>query len=233
MLPAGRSWDGICGLAWAGLARAGGKTFYQHFQDQGQEAIFSLVPTGHGEAYLALGNLPQDAYKPDTLVWTKAQPLDHATGMKAGDHSFWVASGGLAINKKEPAPVRFLIDTGTNQALMVPPKYYQSIVNSLLPHDTFSRLCASTLAAARSHSASLNSSPRSQWRTPRPCAALPKTGASCRSGRTPWQAARLALWVGSLVASLAASPASRTAHPRPSAQTRLGPAAPSAASLAG
>jgi len=143
-LPPDRPWDGICGLGWAGMAAATGRPLYGSLQEKGLKAVFAIIPTGLDKALLQLGEVPETSYKPGSLVWIDAQALDATTGGAGGSQrNFWVASGGVAIMKPKPAPVRFLVDTGTNQALLVPPKYYPSIVSSLLPNDIFDRFCHS------------------------------------------------------------------------------------------
>jgi len=139
-LPEGRGWDGICGLGWKGIAQAG-KPLYERLQEQGQKAIFALVPSGDGKASLEVGEIPATAYQEDTLVWSEVEKIDSSNGAHGSEQSFWVTSGGVAITKSDPTPVRFLVDTGTNQVLLVPPKHYPSFMQSLLPEKTFGRLC--------------------------------------------------------------------------------------------
>jgi len=56
-------------------------------------------------------------------------------------HSFWVTNGGLQIHKPQPVPVRFLIDSGTGEALLAPPKHYSTFIRSLLPPGMFEEVC--------------------------------------------------------------------------------------------
>merc|ERR1719343_959867 len=74
-LPPRREWDGICGLGWRRLAQVQ-KPLYQMLQEQGEKAVFAMVPSGDGTSYMTVGELPEDAYKPDTLVWLEAETMD-------------------------------------------------------------------------------------------------------------------------------------------------------------
>lgn len=141
-LPTRRSWDGICGLGWQGLAKTD-RPLYKRIQEQGERAIFAFVPgMGGKNPYMVVGEMPQQqALRPGTLAWAKAETLGSQFGPLGGERSFWIVSGGLAIHHATPVPARFLVDTGTNQVLLVPPKYYDSFMKSLLPAATFDRLC--------------------------------------------------------------------------------------------
>mmetsp|Transcript_172543 Transcript_172543/g.553149 ORF Transcript_172543/g.553149 Transcript_172543/m.553149 type:complete len:754 (+) Transcript_172543:151-2412(+) len=134
-LPPHRTWDGICGLGWKQIASAG-TPLYQHFQNLGGRAIFGLVPTSANTAYISVGSAQLDsACKPGTLVWTPAEALGAGR-----ERSFWVASGGLAIHKKTPVKMRFLVDTGTT-FLLVPPRFYDGLVRSVFPPNVFDEQC--------------------------------------------------------------------------------------------
>mmetsp|Transcript_109808 Transcript_109808/g.354270 ORF Transcript_109808/g.354270 Transcript_109808/m.354270 type:complete len:749 (+) Transcript_109808:69-2315(+) len=134
-LPPHRTWDGICGLGWKQLASAG-TPLYQHLQNLGGRAIFGLVPTSANTAYISVGSAQLDsACKPGTLVWTPAEALGAGR-----ERSFWVASGGLAIHKKTPVKMRFLVDTGTT-FLLVPPRFYDGLVRSVFPPNVFDEQC--------------------------------------------------------------------------------------------
>jgi len=156
-LPPRRSWDGICGLGWNGLAHVG-RPLYKRIQEGGNaaHAIFTLVPgrscgncggQGDGGPYLAVGEVPPGAAKDGTMVWAKEEKNNPRSGARGEDHGFWVVSGGVAITKEKPTPVRFLVDTGTNQVLLVPPKFYRAFMSSLLPSDTFQKRCGADPAA--------------------------------------------------------------------------------------
>lgn len=139
-------WDGICGLAWRKMAY--GKPLYERVQQQGLKAIFAMVPTTNHEAYLKVGEMPPaDAYKEDTLVWANAETLipkkKHGHGHDASDDEldFWIISGGVAVNRDKPRPVRFLVDTGSNQVLFVPEVHYPALMRSLFPRDVFDKHC--------------------------------------------------------------------------------------------
>mmetsp|Transcript_133729 Transcript_133729/g.285965 ORF Transcript_133729/g.285965 Transcript_133729/m.285965 type:complete len:506 (+) Transcript_133729:80-1597(+) len=147
-LPPGRGWDGICGLGWSGLAQS--QPLYTRLREQGIPALVALVPGAAGPsgalgptvlpAELYLGSIPRDAMKPNTLVWARAENLDSGF-LAPGGRGFWIISGGIIAGQAAPIKARFLVDTGTNQALMVPPKYYQTFVQSLLPPAHFGRSC--------------------------------------------------------------------------------------------
>jgi len=141
-LPA-RHWDGICGLGWRGLAKVG-PTLYESIQQQGSRALFAIVPTatGQSQARLVLGEVPQAAMRPGTLTWVPAEHYDPTGGrLGSGDRTFWVVSGGVKINAPQPFPARFLVDTGTNQVLLVPNRHYQTFIRSLIPSYQFDQLC--------------------------------------------------------------------------------------------
>jgi len=138
-LPSHLSWDGICGLAWSPLAVVG-RPLYQRVQDQGHPALLSLVPaTRGGSPSLALGKLPSAAMRPGTLAWAPAEPLEGAR--EGGRRSFWVTSGGVVVGVQRPQSARFLVDTGTNQVLLVPPQHFEAFLRSLLPIETLRRQC--------------------------------------------------------------------------------------------
>jgi len=151
-----RTWDGICGLGWAELSK-NGPPLYKRIQESGHPGIIALVPTvrsptGPSQAHLVIGQVPEASMKPGTLVWAKAEPLVLQAGAFgrsnpiATKHSFWVVSGGVAITKSTPRPTRFLVDTGTDQVLLVPPQHYRSLVFSLLPAGS-ERMCSTDAAA--------------------------------------------------------------------------------------
>jgi len=140
-LPPRREWDGICGLGWRRLAQVQ-KPLYQMLQEQGEKAVFAMVPSGDGTSYMTVGELPEDAYKPDTLVWVEAETMDMPGNLKfEGERSFWIVSGGIAVINDEPRPARFLVDTGSNQVLFAPPSQYAALMQSLLPQDSFEKHC--------------------------------------------------------------------------------------------
>lgn len=138
-LPAKRSWDGICGLGWAGIAKVG-RPLYQQMQELQIPAIFALIPHGPSRAGLVVGRIPHEAMRPGTLVWAQAETLNRVNGPL--ERSFWVVHGGLGVQPgAEPAQTKFLVDTGTNQILLAPRDQYAAIVNSLLPDAVFTSLC--------------------------------------------------------------------------------------------
>jgi len=138
-LPVHLSWDGICGLAWRRLAVAG-EPVYQRFQEQGRKALFSLVPsTLHSGPQMVLGEVPLLAMQPGTLAWAKAEPLEAVDA--DAKHSFWVTSGGVGLGVSQPTPARFLVDTGTNQVLLVPPNHFALFMRALLPMDLIYEHC--------------------------------------------------------------------------------------------
>lgn len=143
-LPPGRQWDGICGLGWRGIAQVG-PTLYESVQRQRLPATFSIVPAaftnGQTAARLVLGHVPQQDMNPNSLVWVNAEHYDPTGGRLGRDRTFWVVSGGLRINAPRPIPARFLVDTGTNQVLLVPNRVYQRFIRSLIPSDYFDQLC--------------------------------------------------------------------------------------------
>lgn len=137
-------WDGICGLGWQGIAK-GGKPLYRRLQELKLSAIFSLVPKGEGKASLVLGEVPNDSQlQRNTLVWVKVEKIPVPQGIRStagNQNTFWIISGGLAIHRDKPTQARFLVDTGTNQVLLVPSRYYRSFLSSLLPAQTFDERC--------------------------------------------------------------------------------------------
>lgn len=140
-LPPRREWDGICGLGWRRLSQVQ-KPLYQMLQEQGEKAVFAMVPSGDGTSYMTVGELPEGAYKPDSLVWVEAETIDMPGNLKfKGERSFWIVSGGIAVINDEPRPARFLVDTGSNQVLFAPPSQYVALMQSLLPQDSFERHC--------------------------------------------------------------------------------------------
>jgi hypothetical protein len=147
-LPDGRSWDGICGLGWKALSQFG-TTLYENIRNSGSKALFAIVPaaaasafpTGQSQAHLLLGEVPEAAYEPGTLAWTPAVPFDPSGSGFSSERTFWVIDGGLQVNRPEPVPARFLVDTGTNQVLLVPQKYYQKFIRSLIPPAAFDQNC--------------------------------------------------------------------------------------------
>jgi hypothetical protein len=147
-LPEGRSWDGICGLGWKALSQFG-TTLYENIRNSGNKAVFAIVPaaaasafpTGQSQAHLLIGEVPEASYEPGTLAWTPAVPFDPSGSLFGSERTFWVIDGGLQINRPEPVPARFLVDTGTNQVLLVPPKYYQNFIRSLIPPAAFDQNC--------------------------------------------------------------------------------------------
>jgi len=141
-LPPRREWDGICGLGWRRLAQVQ-KPLYQMLQEQGQKAVFAMVPSGDGTSYMSVGELPEKAYKPDTLVWVEAETMDMPGNPQfEGERSFWIVSGGIAVINDKPRPARFLVDTGSNQVLFAPPSQYAALMQSLLPQESFEKHCA-------------------------------------------------------------------------------------------
>lgn len=141
-LPRAMSWDGICGLGWQGLAKTS-HPLYKRMQEQGLRAMFAFVPGRVGEQpYMRVGEMPaENQMKPDTLAWVEAETMGAQFGQLGAERGFWLVSGGVAVTRKDPVPVRFLVDTGTNQVLLAPPRIYGSFMRSLLPDATFERLC--------------------------------------------------------------------------------------------
>mmetsp|Transcript_56798 Transcript_56798/g.102011 ORF Transcript_56798/g.102011 Transcript_56798/m.102011 type:complete len:631 (+) Transcript_56798:1471-3363(+) len=137
MLPPGRTWDGICGLGWEGISQIG-HPMYKRLQEQGQPAIFSFVPAGQNSLKLVMGKVPDDAIRPGTFAWAKAEQLGES---ESKTQTFWVTSGGIAVMRSTPRPARFLVDTGTNQVLLAPAKDYLGIMRSILPEKDFDSLC--------------------------------------------------------------------------------------------
>jgi len=140
-LPPRRSWDGICGLGWQDIAKVE-RPVYQRLQGQGLPAAFTLIPASTTSAQLVMGLPAQSVYKPGTLIWTPAESLvPKGHGPMGGKRSFWVFFGGLAITKKTPQPSKFLVDTGTNQVLLAPPKYFKAFMRSFIPPHEFDSKC--------------------------------------------------------------------------------------------
>ncbi|CAK0842516.1 unnamed protein product [Prorocentrum cordatum] len=151
-LPEGRMWDGICGLGWKGIAQLS-PTLYESLQQQGQRCSFTVCPTPAGGAYpgagmqMLLGEVPQSLIKPETLVWVPAEAYDPTGGRLGAQRTFWMVSGGVQINAPQPFPARFLVDTGTNQVLLVPQRYYQNFIRSLIPSQYFDQAPVRTAPA--------------------------------------------------------------------------------------
>lgn len=140
-LPSSRAWDGICGLGWKGLSTLG-KPAYERMQEQGHRALFAFVPTSDSSARLVMGQVPEALIKPGTLAWAKAETVSgRPMGRDGSQRSFWMASGGIAVTRKEPRKARFLVDTGTNQVLLAPARQYLNIMRSILPAKKFDELC--------------------------------------------------------------------------------------------
>jgi len=148
-LPPDREWDGICGLGWEGLAQVS-PTLYANLQKHGEKAVFSIIPAAGSQAFgadkaahMLVGDLPKGTYKEGTLSWVPVGSysggLPSASGI--GGLSFWVVSGGLRINVPTPIPARFLVDTGTNQVLLVPQRHYDDFIRSLIPTQKFDEQC--------------------------------------------------------------------------------------------
>jgi len=133
-LPPHLEWDGIFGIGWKHLS-SGGKPVYQHLLDIGKQPIFALVPTGGNGAYMSVGAEADAACKPGTLVWPPAEAVGPGQ-----PRSFWVVSGGVAVHKKTPTRVRFLVDTGTN-FMLVPPQVFESLVASIIPSQALQEMC--------------------------------------------------------------------------------------------
>jgi len=133
MLPPHRNWDGICGLGWKRLA-AETTPLYKGLQKQMGSAVIGLVPEGGRGSYMTVGaQSAEAACQPSTLSWS---PLVKVGGEK----SFWVIEGGLAIHKKTPTKVNWLVDTGTS-FILVPPKVFTSLIGSIFPKETFDQKC--------------------------------------------------------------------------------------------
>jgi len=134
-LPPGRSWDGICGLGWRGIAELK-PPLYENIQRQGHPALFSLIPSAAGASQLVLGPAPSA-----DVTWAPAEAYDPTGGQMGNQRTFWMISGGLQINAPQPYPARFLVDTGTNQVLLVPSRHYQLFIRSLIPDQLFDSMC--------------------------------------------------------------------------------------------
>lgn len=139
-LPPSMPWDGIFGLGWNGISKVG-KPVYQRLQEAGHPAIFALVPTRKGEATLVLGVVPEAEIKPGTLVWVKSEDLQLPRQQGENERNFWVVSGGIAITRDHATSAKFVVDTGTNQMLLVPSRLFPSFIRSLLPAESFERHC--------------------------------------------------------------------------------------------
>jgi len=134
-LPPGRSWDGICGLGWRGIAELK-PALYENIQRQGHPALFSLIPSAAGASQLVLGQTPSA-----DVTWAPAEAYDPTGGQLGNQRTFWMISGGLQINAPQPYQARFLVDTGTNQVLLVPSRHYQLFIRSLIPDQLFDSMC--------------------------------------------------------------------------------------------
>merc|ERR1712129_36995 len=134
-LPPGRTWDGICGLGWAGIAEVK-PPLYENIQRLGHPAIFSLVPWASGTAQLVLGQAATAG-----VTWTPAESYDPTGGQLGSQKTFWMISGGLQVNAPQPYQARFLVDTGTNQVLLVPSHLYQMLIRSLITDQLFDSMC--------------------------------------------------------------------------------------------
>mmetsp|Transcript_31990 Transcript_31990/g.49806 ORF Transcript_31990/g.49806 Transcript_31990/m.49806 type:complete len:632 (-) Transcript_31990:206-2101(-) len=141
-IPRSLEWDGIFGLGWRGLSRMA-KPVYQRMQEAGHPAMFALVPQKNHVAKLVLGQVPQEI-KTSTLVWTPCETMPDRTGNE--HHGFWIVSGGVAITLDKPKPAKFLVDTGTNQMLLVPSQWYLDFIRSLTPPLTFHSFCGMDMA---------------------------------------------------------------------------------------
>lgn len=137
-LPPTASWDGICGLGWALLSQLPGKPLYKSLQDIGRRALFTIVPQSRTSAELVVGDFPTSKVKEGTQTWVAAEPMMQGSDQRG----FWITTGGVAVHRQEPRTARFLIDTGTNQVLMVPLQLYGSLVRSLIPAQDFDSLCS-------------------------------------------------------------------------------------------
>jgi len=146
-LPPGRNWDGICGFGWSGVAQVR-PTMYESVQQQHGRALFTMVPSngawsfpfinGQSQAHMLVGETPQEAVMPNTLVWVGAEPFQPSSN---SERTFWVVSGGVEINNPQPTPTRFIVDTGTNQVLLVPQPHYEAFIQSLIPSNLFQNRC--------------------------------------------------------------------------------------------
>merc|ERR1719188_1762949 len=72
-----------------------------------------------------------------------AEAFDPTGGQMGSQRTFWMVTGGVQINAPQPFPARFLVDTGTNQVLLVPQQYYQNFIRSLIPSSYFDQYCGS------------------------------------------------------------------------------------------
>jgi len=134
-LPPSRQWDGICGLGWKGIAQVS-PTLYENVQLQHYKALFAIVPKPGDAAQMVLGHVPSAQ-----ITWAAAETYDPTGGRLGSQRTFWMISGGLKIHAPKPFPMRFLVDTGTNQVLLVPTRHYTSLIGSLVPPTIFNNLC--------------------------------------------------------------------------------------------
>jgi len=95
-----------------------------------------MIPSAAGAAQLVLGQ----AASAD-VIWAPAEAYDPTGGQLGNQRSFWMISGGLQINAPQPYQARFLVDTGTNQVLLVPSHHYQLFIRSLIPDRLFDSMC--------------------------------------------------------------------------------------------
>merc|ERR1719336_1549295 len=65
------------------------------------------------------------------------------SGSKSDERGFWLVSGGVAVTHPQPGATGFVVDTGTNQVLLVPSSVYYGFMSSLLPDQLFDQLCGS------------------------------------------------------------------------------------------
>merc|ERR1712048_1125921 len=134
-----RDWDAICGLGWHAMTTAG-QPLYETLQREDEIALFALFPH-RGNSYLVVGEMPQGAYKVESLVMVPAEPLrEHE------DRTFWVAKGEVRENDSPREQVDFIVDTGT-PFLLAPPKDYKRFLHSVFPQAVFHRLCGLDKAA--------------------------------------------------------------------------------------
>lgn len=146
--------DGILGLGWADLAHWG-TPLYERLREQGVEPVFTVLPAGVPVHRPRLGSQPWTAPRlvlgqvPDVVLenvspiaWVSAENVS-AKGGRADFRKYWLISGGVAVNQVQIfSPVTFLVDTGTNVALLVPAIEYKKMVDQLLPKTHFSETCA-------------------------------------------------------------------------------------------
>jgi hypothetical protein len=142
--------DGILGLGWSGLAHWG-TPLYQRLRERGVEPVFTLVPSGVPTGFpssvqsrtdsvprLVLGQVPE---LPGVVshAWVSAENATSKDGESF--KKYWLVSGSVGVDQ-EFSPATFLVDTGTNLALLVPKEAYTKLVGQLLPQDRFSQTCA-------------------------------------------------------------------------------------------